>query len=232
MRIHDNFPHHCEGILRLLGCTRRPPDRNEVAEKIKSWRKVDFENAAHDAGLCAYALRTEAEWAAEAQAEATLPLPEITRTGEAHHTSPSFASTPREVVARRPLAGLRVLELTRIIAGPVAGRTLAAYGADVLWITSPHLPDLPAVDRDVGRGKRTAQLDLDTETGRAKLRELVASADVFLQSYRPGSLAARGIGYDDVRAINPGIIYASCVQQQETWLTVQAISLGTARTVG
>ncbi|WOO84054.1 Formyl-CoA:oxalate CoA-transferase [Vanrija pseudolonga] len=209
VRIHDNFPHHCEGILQLLLCERRPADRAEVAEKIKSWGKVAFEDAAHDAGLCAYALRSEAEWAAEVQAEATLPLPEITRTGDGHHACPSFVAAPREVVARRPLAGLRVLELTRIIAGPVAGRTLAAYGADMLWITSLNLPDLPAVDRDVGRGKRTAQLDLDTEDGRAKLRELVAGADVFLQSYRPGSLAARGFGYDDVRAINPGIIYAS-----------------------
>ncbi|KAL1406658.1 hypothetical protein Q8F55_008364 [Vanrija albida] len=207
VRIHDNFPHHCEGVLRLLRVERA--DRELVAAKLKGWGAREFEDAAHAAGLVAYALRTEDEWAAEPQAAATLPLPEIVRTPGPPHASPSFAAAPPELVARRPLAGLRVLDLTRIIAGPVAGRTLAAYGADVLWVTAPHLPDLPAVDRDVARGKRTAQLDLETEGGREKLRELVAGADVFLQSYRPGALAAKGFGYDDVRALNPGIIYAS-----------------------
>jgi crotonobetainyl-CoA:carnitine CoA-transferase CaiB-like acyl-CoA transferase len=103
---------------------------------------------------------------------------------------------------------LRVLELSRVLAAPVAGRTLAHHGADVIWVTSPNLPSLPGSDRDVSRGKRTVQLDLNTETDRSKLRELAKEADVFIQSYRPGSLEKRGFGAEELRQLNPGLIYA------------------------
>ena len=96
-----------------------------------------------------------------------------------------------------------------MIAAPLAGRTLAAHGADVLWITSPNLPDLPGLDRDFSRGKRTASLDLDIPGDADRLRELIKGADVFLQSYRPGALEKKGFGPDAIRAINPGIVYAT-----------------------
>jgi crotonobetainyl-CoA:carnitine CoA-transferase CaiB-like acyl-CoA transferase len=96
-----------------------------------------------------------------------------------------------------------------VIAAPLAGRTLAAHGADVLWITSPNLPDLPGLDRDFARGKRTAQLDLNKPEDKSRLTELIKDADVFLQSYRPGALASKGFGPEAVRKINPNIIYAT-----------------------
>src|SRR4029453_2785545 len=96
--------------------------------------------------------------------------------------------------AQRPLEGLRVLDLTRIIAGPVAARTLAAHGADVLRITAPYLPTIAALEPDTGRGKRSAQLDLRTPQGADTLRALVREADVVVQSYRPGALAGLGFG--------------------------------------
>lgn len=106
------------------------------------------------------------------------------------------------------MAGLRVIELSRVLAAPVAGRTLACHGAEVIWVTSPNLPDLPGSDRDVSRGKRTVQLDLDDESDRHQLKELVKDADVFIQSYRPGSMERRGFGAEELRKINPGLIYA------------------------
>jgi crotonobetainyl-CoA:carnitine CoA-transferase CaiB-like acyl-CoA transferase len=109
----------------------------------------------------------------------------------------------------RCLQGLRVLELTRVLAGPIAGRTLAAHGADVLWITSPRLPDLPALDKDTARGKRSIQLDLNDPDDMTRLRALVKEADVFLQSYRPTSLAARGLSPEELVKLNPNIIIAN-----------------------
>jgi crotonobetainyl-CoA:carnitine CoA-transferase CaiB-like acyl-CoA transferase len=106
----------------------------------------------------------------------------------------------------RPLSGVRVLDLTRVIAGPVAGRTLAAHGADVLHITAPHLPSIPVLAMDGGRGKLSAQLDLRSADDRAVLRGLIAECDVFLQSYRPGALEALGFGQAALAALRPGIV--------------------------
>jgi crotonobetainyl-CoA:carnitine CoA-transferase CaiB-like acyl-CoA transferase len=92
-----------------------------------------------------------------------------------------------------------VLDLTRILAGPVAGRCLAAHGADVLLVNGPHLPNIAAI-ADTSRGKRSALLDLRTDADRARLHTLAAGADVFLQGYRPGTLAARGFGTDELAA--------------------------------
>ncbi|MCW3476623.1 CoA transferase, partial [Limobrevibacterium gyesilva] len=106
-------------------------------------------------------------------------------------------------------SGLRALDLTRVIAGPVCGRALAAHGADVLHITAPHLPSIGPLVSDTGRGKRSAQLDLRDPAGRATLRRLLADADLFVQSYRPGALAAHGFGPEDAAAARPGLVYVA-----------------------
>lgn len=189
VRVHDNFPNHRDGTLKLLSC---PPDasRAEVGEAISAWRAVDLEISATDNKLVIAALRTYKQWDVTPQAQAVADFP-ITMTKIAD--SPPQMSKDIETPRDKCLRGLRVLELTRVIAGPVAGKTLAAHGADVLWITSPKLPDLPTLDRDLARGKRTAQLDLDDPGDGGRLLDLLDGADVFLQSYRPGSLAAKGI---------------------------------------
>ncbi|MBW8802422.1 MAG: CoA transferase [Catenulisporales bacterium] len=109
----------------------------------------------------------------------------------------------------RPLAGVRVLDLTRIIAGPNAGRVLAAYGADVTMIRSPRLPTIRGLDLDLNFGKALRFLDLRSAAGRAAFLDLVRGADVVLQSYRPGALAALGLGPSDLAAVNPGIVHVS-----------------------
>jgi crotonobetainyl-CoA:carnitine CoA-transferase CaiB-like acyl-CoA transferase len=107
-----------------------------------------------------------------------------------------------------PLSGVRVLELTRILAGPVAGRTLAAHGADVLLLNSPHLPNIEAIAA-TSLGKRSAHVDLELEAGRASLTALARGADVFMQGYRPGSLAARGFSPAMLASLRPGIVCVS-----------------------
>src|SRR5262249_58710643 len=111
--------------------------------------------------------------------------------------------------ADRPLAGVKVLDLTRIIAGPVCGRTLAAHGADVLLITASHLPSMQPLVIDTGRGKLSTSVDLRQSSGRETLAAVLRAADVFVQGYRPGAIAGFGFGPQEVARIRPGIVYVS-----------------------
>ena len=121
---------------------------------------------------------------------------------------------------QRPLSGLRMLDLTRILAGPVCGRALAAYGADVMLVNSPKLPNIESI-ADTSRGKLSAHLDLQTEPGRADLWRLLREADVFAQGYRPGALEALGFGAEAIAARCPGIvcISLSAYSEQGPWRT-------------
>jgi hypothetical protein len=149
-------------------------------------------------------MRSFAEWDAHPQGAAAAALPPIRveRVGDA-------PPTPLPPLASRPLEGLRVLDVTRVIAGPVCGRALAAHGAEVLHVSAAHLPSFDALVVDTGRGKRAARIDLRTAGGRDALRSLAAGADVFLQGYRPGAIAGRGFAPADLAALRPGIVCAS-----------------------
>jgi crotonobetainyl-CoA:carnitine CoA-transferase CaiB-like acyl-CoA transferase len=203
LRLHTNFPHHRAGVLALLGCAGT---REAVQAALSRWTAFDFEQAAAEAGLCVSAMRSVAEWDAhpQGQANATLPVLRIERIGDAPPTP-----LPALGEARRPLCGLRVLELTRVIAGPVGGRTLAAHGADVLHITAPHLPSFDHLVLDVNRGKRAAQLDLRDAVARERLRGLAREADIFVQGYRPGAVASHGVSPAELAALRPGIVCVS-----------------------
>jgi crotonobetainyl-CoA:carnitine CoA-transferase CaiB-like acyl-CoA transferase len=200
VRLHTNFPHHRDGVLKLLGCAY---DRMAVQRALDAWQAETFEAAAAEAGLVATACRSLDEWDAHAQgrAVAALPVLSIDRLGDA----PPHPLPP----AARPLAGIRVLDLTRVIAGPVCGRTLAAHGADVLAVTAAHLPQMAPLVIDCGRGKLTTFIDLRDARGRETLAGLLREADVFVQGYRPGALAALGFGPDDAARLRPGIVYVS-----------------------
>jgi crotonobetainyl-CoA:carnitine CoA-transferase CaiB-like acyl-CoA transferase len=207
VRLHTNFPHHRDGVLKLLGCAY---DKTAVAHALKAWKAFDVEQAAADAGLVVAAMRSFAEWDAhpQGQAIARLPLMSIERIGDA--TAPLWPQ------GNRPLAGIKVLDLTRIIAGPVGTLTLAAHGADVMLVTSPKLPSVAPLVIDTGRGKLSTQIDLHDADGRKAFETLLRDADVIVQGYRPGGLAALGYGPDDVARLRPGIVYVSlCAYSHE-----------------
>ncbi|KAL6301987.1 CoA-transferase family III [Sparassis latifolia] len=201
VRLHTNFPHHRQGILDILRCE---PTKEAVANALLQWNAVGFETEASSRKMVATAVRSFAEWDEHPQGRAlanTLPVQLI-----------KVADAPRRKIAGargHPLDGIRVLELTRVLAGPVCGRTLAGHGADVLWITSPSLPALPLLDIETSRGKRTTQLDLASLEDRQTLAGLVKEADVFLQAYRPGGLHDKGFGVDNVMTGHRGVVYAS-----------------------
>ena len=205
VRVHANFPHHRDGALRLLGLDPATAQRSDAEEAMLRWDAVNFESAAAEAGLVATALRSFAEWDAteQARAIAAQPLMTITCVGDA-----APRALPALAPEQRPLEGVRVLDLTRILAGPVGGRALAAYGADVMLVNAPQLPNIEAI-ADTSRGKRSALVDLRSADGRAAMDELLATTNVFVQGYRPGALASLGYGCDEVAARRPGIVYVS-----------------------
>ncbi len=200
IQIHSNLPHHRAGALSLLGVDGT---REAVQAAVAKWTASDLEDAFAAAGLPTGMVRSREEWRAHPQGRAVagLPLLEIVKIGD---------SAPEPAGAGpRPLSGVRVLDLTRVIAGPVCGRALAAYGADVLLVTAPHLPNVPQLVIDTGLGKLSASLDLRRSSDLGVLRGLVRGADVFSQSYRPGALARWGLTPEELARIRPGIVYVT-----------------------
>lgn len=197
---HLNLPELKARVLGVLECEATGP---AVRVAVGKWEADALEDAIAKAHACGGTIRSRAEWRDHPQGRllAARPVISIERIGEA----------PPEPVPGgvRPLSGLRVLDLTRILAGPVAARTLAEHGAEVLMLTAPHLAQTPEHVRDTSHGKRSAFLDLDRAEDATRLRELVSGADVFSQGYRPGALERRGFGADDLAAIRPGIVCLS-----------------------
>src|SRR5213080_729930 len=183
VRLHTNFPHHRDAVCKVLNCK---PERDAVQAALMQRDGEAFETAAYAGGGVVAFMRSHDQWSAtpHAKALAGLPLISITKIGGA-------APKPWPK-GERPLAGIRVLDLSRVIAGPVAGRTLAAHGADVMLISGPDLPAIPWLSIDNGRGKLSSFVELKSEAGRVAMRELLAEADIFSQGYRPRALAALG----------------------------------------
>ncbi len=205
VRLHTNFRHHRDAVCKVLNCQ---PERDDVQAALLQWDAEAFETAAYAAGGVVAMMRSREQWLAHphARALAEQPLVSIEKIGDA---APKLWPTRSWPKGDRPLAGLRVLDLSRVIAGPVAGRTLAAHGADVLLISGPDLPAISWLTIDNGRGKLTSFVELKNEQGRQVLRDLLGDADIFSQGYRPESLAALGFSPEDAAKINPGIVYVS-----------------------
>ncbi|MCR9138331.1 MAG: CoA transferase [Alphaproteobacteria bacterium] len=200
IRLHTNAPHHRAAALAVLG---NCDDRSDIALKVTSWNADDLEGAVVEAGGCAAAMRGLDAWAIHPQGRAVSREPLI-------HWHEHQPVQPRSGVndPSRPLRGIRILDLTRVLAGPVAGRFLAAYGADMLRIDPPDW-DEPGVVPEVTLGKRCAMLDLTTRDDRAVFEGLLETADVVLHGYRADALAGLGYGPGQLRAINPGVIDVS-----------------------
>src|SRR5271169_1475363 len=180
--VHANFPNHRAAVLRVLGCEE---NREAVRQAVARWDALELEEAIITAGGAGGMVRSMAEWAQHPQAAAiaSLPLLEIVK----------ISDSPPEKLPEgdRPLSGIRVLDLTRVLAGPTCARTLAEHGADVLKITASHIAARDDQEYDTGHGKLSARLDLRQPDNLETLRGLVREADVFSQGYRPGTSARR-----------------------------------------
>jgi len=202
VQFHTNFDHHRLAMLDALGLGD-DAERPTVERAVIDHTRFELEDIVSARGGIAAAIRTTDEWERHPHATATsslVPLSVTSQTGVIRPLGPA----PHD----RPLAGVRVLDLTRIIAGPVCGRTLAAYGADVLRVGAPDLPVVEPILADTTLGKRFCHLDLDHAAPRDTLLRLAADADVVITAFRPGSLAARGVGVDDLFDSNPGLVIA------------------------
>jgi crotonobetainyl-CoA:carnitine CoA-transferase CaiB-like acyl-CoA transferase len=200
VRLHTNFAHHRAAVCRVLQCKE---ERDHIQAALMQWDGAAFETAAYAGGAVVSLMRSYEEWSATPQARALAELPalSIEKIGEAPPKP-----WPK---GDRPLAGVRVLDLSRVIAGPVAGRTLAVHGADVLLVSGPELPAIPWLTIDTGRGKLATSIELKSERGRGVLRDLLAQADILSQGYRPTAIASLGFSPEDAARINPGIVYVS-----------------------
>src|SRR5436190_11831426 len=198
--LHCNFPNHRAAALSVLGV---PEDRDAVRQAVAQWDALELEEAIIAAKGAGGMVRTMDEWAQhpQAQAIASLPLMEIVKIGD----------SPPEPLPEgdRPLSGVRVLDLTRVLAGPTCARTLAEHGADVMKITAAHLPNIGYQEYDTGHGKLSAQLDLREPNNLETLRGLVRETDVFSQGYRPGTLGQRGLSPEALAELRPGIVFVS-----------------------
>ena len=197
---HFGLPNLQARMLKLLGCE---PDPKSVAKAVAKWDALDLEAAIDEARVCGGMVRSYDEWLAHphGKALAAKPIVEIIKIADSDPES-----LPK---GDRPLSGIRALDLTRILAGPMAARTLAEHGADVLMVTAERLPQIPEHVLDTSHGKRSCFLDLAQSEDAARLKALVKGVDAFSQGYRPGMIGKLGFGPEEVAALRPGIIYAS-----------------------
>lgn len=200
IRLHTNAPHHQKAALAVIG---QPAERTAVARAVAQWQADELEQAIVAQGGCAAAMRSMADWAQHPQGQAVSAEPLIHTTELNCDYAPlSSAVSERPIDLARPLAGIKVLDLTRVLAGPVAGRFLAAYGAEVLRIDPPGWNE-PGTIPEVVLGKRCVRLDLRRSDDLAVFKQRLAECDVILHGYRPGALDSLGLSDDERYAINP-----------------------------
>jgi CoA-transferase family III len=197
IRLHTNAPHHRAAALDVL---KTAPDRERIAAAVRDWQADALETAIVENNGCAATMRSVAQWAEHPQGRAVASEP-LVRC----EASQGGRNCDLAVPQPRPLQGVRVLDLTRVLAGPVATRFLAGFGAQVLRIDPPDW-DEPGVVPDVTLGKRCARLDLRTTAGRDRLLELLRAADVFVHGYRPQALQRLGLGSDLCHQVRPGLV--------------------------
>ncbi|AFY21463.1 CoA transferase [Pseudomonas sp. UW4] len=197
IRLHTNAPHHRAAAERVLGACA---DRAAMADKVAQWAKSELEQAVVDAGGCAAEMRTWDQWQVHPQGQAVNAEPLIQLTSH-----PGQGSKPWTGSVARPLAGIKVLDLTRVLAGPIASRFLAGLGADVLRIDPPTWNE-PGVVPEVTLGKRCARLDLSDKSDRDVFESLLKDTDILLHGYRADALERLGLGTNQRRSLNPDLI--------------------------
>ena len=201
MYMHPGFPHNTEALMQILG---NPKDRPAAQRALEKRTAPDLEKEIWTKGLCSAMVRSPSEWdeSTHCQFLSCRPVVDIIQIGDADPIGPKTS-------LGRPLNGFRVLDLTRVLAGPTCARTLASYGAETLRIGAEHLPSVPMFVTDTGHGKRTAFLNLQEKKPREQLNKLLSEAHVFSQGYRTGAMERLGFGLNEVAQKRPGIVYVS-----------------------
>jgi hypothetical protein len=197
IRLHMNAPHHRDAALAVLGV---PPEKDAVAREVSRWAADDLETAVVMGGGCAATMRSVADWKVHPQGRAVASEPLLDL-----RAAQSDSRLDWKMSRQRPLEGLRVLDLTRVLAGPVATRFLAGFGAEVLRIDPPWW-DEPVVVLEVALGKRCARLDFREPSGRELLEQLLKGADILIHGYRPDAMARLGFDAAKRQAIRPGLV--------------------------
>ncbi|MBB1260975.1 CoA transferase [Streptomyces alkaliterrae] len=199
LRTHANYPHHRSRLLAALGVDGTAEEAalvRAVESRLAGLGSAEAAELIQGAGGLAVAVRDAADWLAHPQGAAVADRPLILR-------EPAEGAAPSP-----PGSRLRVLDLTRVIAGPVATRTLALLGADVLRVDSPGLPELADAHADTGFGKRSTLLDLNSPVDRRVFEELLGRADVVVTGYRPGALDRYGLDAASLAERRPGLVVA------------------------
>lgn len=216
--LHSSFPHysqHSDAMLKLLKVLKVPADSAAIVKRIAEISAKELEDKIATAGLCGAMVRTPKEWdqSTAGLALSAVPVIEIIKMTDTHPT-PSRKPSVRPI-----LDGMKVLDLTRVLAGPSCAKHLSAYGAEVLHIRGKGLPHVESFITDTGIGKRSAYLNLKDEKDREVLQSLVKQSDVFSQGYRSGAMSKLGFGVDDVMDMNPNSIYVSinCYGHHGDW---------------
>ncbi|HCI4647926.1 TPA: CoA transferase [Klebsiella quasipneumoniae subsp. similipneumoniae] len=197
---HTNLPHLEKRILNILQSQSTP---ESVSAGVRKWLADELEEAIAENNACGGKVRTSLEWLSHPHGAylASRPVVEITKIAD---------GIPEPLPEGEfPASGIKVLDLTRILAGPTAGLGFAEHGADVLMVTAQHLPQVPAFVRDTSHGKRSCFLDMNIPDEAQKLKELVRESDIFIDGYRPGRLKAHGFGTEDLMKLRPGLIHIS-----------------------
>lgn len=200
IRLHTNALHHWEAMERVLG---KQPDRMALATCVAGWSKQALEQAIIDAGGCAAEMRSLTEWQQHPQGNSVAQEPLIAWETQAESAPPSWLRPPA-----RPLQGVKVLDLTRIIAGPVATRFLAGLGAEVLRLDPPGWEE-PTLEEEMMPGKRSARLDLKSVSGRQRFEQLLTQADVLVHGYRADALEKLGYHSAHLQQLAPGLVDVS-----------------------
>ncbi|MCB9587090.1 MAG: CoA transferase [Polyangiaceae bacterium] len=204
IRLHTNYKSHRDAVLSVLGVTA---EREAVAAAVSRWEAEALEQAVVDAGGAAACMYARGEWLNSDVGRATAQEPPVALLERGVSTSP-LGPLPTGERGGAPLAGVRVLDLTRVIAGPLCTRFLAAYGADVLRVDPTGFEEVPALLPETTIGKRRCFLDLHTPAGKQRLRELVAAADALVVGLRPGALERFGLDAEALRDLNPNLVVA------------------------
>ena len=204
IRLHTNYAYHRDAVVRVLGVAA---ERQLVAAAVAEWRADDLETAVVAAGGCAAMMRSREGWQTHPQGQALRDEPLVSITTE-HAPTPRLPTADNPLNAA-PLDKIRVLDLTRVIAGPVCTRVLAAYGADVLRIDPPGFAEVQALLGDTTAGKRCAALDLRDPANRATFEHLVTNAHVIVHGYRGDAMRTLGFTAEHLRTLNPTLLMVS-----------------------